>query len=124
MNSSQTARTSPGLSGPFQLAGVGNRRSRVAGRSRRCKVAHNTGRSAMTSTRSKWGSVAFILPFYPPPSFPKTTPNTSEPQVFAEEFATIRSPGVLDLEPHPLGKRVAASLLEPMDVLPAFETGL
>src|SRR6516162_5913874 len=73
-NSSQTARTLPGLSGPFQLAGAGKSRSRVAGRSRRCKVAHKTGRSATTSTRSKRGSLGFILPFYPPPPFHENHP--------------------------------------------------
>src|SRR5947209_8107064 len=79
-NSNQTVSTSPGVSGPFQWGGAGKWRSRVAGRSRRCRVAHKTGRSATTSTRSKRGSVVFILPFYPSPPFPKTTPNTSEPQ--------------------------------------------
>src|SRR5438094_418367 len=38
------------------------------------------GRSATASTRSKRGSVVFILPFYRPPPFPKMTPNGSEPQ--------------------------------------------
>src|ERR1700730_3674719 len=81
MNSSQTARTSPGVSGPFQLRGAGKWRSRVPCRGRRSSVAHKTGRSATTSTRSKRGSVGFILPFYLPRPFPKITPNTSEPQV-------------------------------------------
>src|SRR5207247_2269493 len=54
-------------------------RSRVAGRSRRTKVAHKTGRSATASTRSKRGSVVLIPPTYSHPPFPKTSPNTSEP---------------------------------------------
>src|SRR5438128_11657421 len=81
MKRSQTARTSPGVSGPFQWRGVGKWRSRVAGSSRRSRVVHKTGKSATISTRSKRGSVVFIHPFYPPPPFPKTTPNTSEPAV-------------------------------------------
>src|SRR5947209_11157787 len=84
-NSNQTVSTSPGVSGPFQWGGAGKWRSRVAGRSRRCRVAHKTGRSATTSTRSKRGSVVFILPFYPAPPFPKTTPNTSEPPVLGSD---------------------------------------
>jgi hypothetical protein len=81
MKRSQTARTSPGVSGPFQWRGVGKWRSRVAGNSRRSSVVHKTGRSATISTRSMRGSVVFIPPFYPPPPFPKTTPYTSEPAV-------------------------------------------
>src|SRR5262249_33172040 len=33
------------------------------------------------STRSKRGSLVFIPPLYPPPPFPKTTPQGSEPEV-------------------------------------------
>src|SRR3954452_6125009 len=73
------ARTSPGLGGPFQSLGGGKWRSTVATRSSRCSVAHNTGRSATTSTCSKRGSVVFIPAVYPPLPFPKTTPNMSEP---------------------------------------------
>ena len=58
----------------------------MAGRSRRCKVAHKMGRSATTSTRSKRGSLVFIPPVYPPPPFPKTTPNTSEPWVKKDQI--------------------------------------
>src|SRR3954467_3918371 len=98
MKRSQTARTSPGVSGPFQLRGVGKWRSRVAGSSRCSSVVHKTGKSATISTRSKRGSVVFIHPFYPPPPFPKTTPNTSEPAArnpppsigVAEELAADR----------------------------------
>src|SRR4051794_35198113 len=47
------------------------------------------GKSATISTRSKRGSVVFIHPFYPPPPFPKTTPNTSEPAVRKAQIEQI-----------------------------------
>src|SRR5262245_5260001 len=99
MNSSQTARTSPGVSGPFQLAGAGKWRSRVAGRSRRWSVAHKTGRSATTSTRTRRGSVGFIPPFYPPPDFPKTTPNTSERPVDGSTITYTNATRIIDTTP-------------------------
>src|SRR3954465_8933710 len=90
MKRSQTARTSPGVSGPFQWRGVGKWRSRVAGSSRRSSVVHRTGRSATISTLSRRGSVVFIHSFYPPPPFPKTTPNTSEPAVIERLWKFLR----------------------------------
>src|SRR5262245_1021235 len=48
-------------------------------------------------TAGRWG---FILPFYPPPPFSKSTPNTSEPQV--EAFALVRLAGHLQPQLRPL----------------------
>src|SRR5436190_1533305 len=108
-------------------------------RSRTLKESSLLSRSSQSASRSSWratgrtrwpsraervpwcwatqGSAEFSLPFYPAPPFPKTTPDTSEPQVLGLQVDAHESEVARHLLRHEAGSQALAVQVQQSSLL-------